>query len=282
MKKQVRSSICIILLISSCSIYTIFEPDYWPERGSENVITAFSFLMANNGHSSLSVDVTSTIHDNLIRLDVPQETVLTGLIATFNATGQSVYISSEEQTSGITPHDFSSDVKYTVTALNGETRDYTVRVYTTVDRSHLDGMIAGGGDVTRLDTSKITDMNDLFFGRTDFNQDISNWDVSSVTTMNNMFRGARSFNHDIGNWDVSNVTNMGYMFYLANSFNQDIGDWNVGKVSVMNYMFWGATLFDQNLKPWAEHVTETGVNVSGFSTGDCPLTPAHHPYESWD
>lgn len=44
-------------------------------------------------------------------------------------------------------------------------------------------------------TSGITDMIQLFYDKSDFNQDISSWDVSSVTDMGGMFDGASSFNH---------------------------------------------------------------------------------------
>ena len=55
---------------------------------------------------------------------------------------------------------------------------------------------------------------------------ISTWDVSQITDMDSLFAGNREFNDDISAWDVSNVTNMFYMFAQAEAFNQSIGKWN--------------------------------------------------------
>ena len=62
---------------------------------------------------------------------------------------------------------------------------------------------------------------------------ISTWDTGGVTDMSELFFGASSFNDDIGDWAVDSVTSMDYMFCDASAFNQDIGDWAVDSVTSM-------------------------------------------------
>ena len=89
-----------------------------------------------------------------------------------------------------------------------------------------------------IDTSKITDMSALFMEskRSDFSG-IESWDVSNVKNMEKMFYGAKEFNQDISSWDVSNVENMRSMFSEAEKFNQNIGSWDVSNVKSMRGMF---------------------------------------------
>ena len=131
--------------------------------------------------------------------------------------------------------------------------------YTVVDREMLEQMILNDEDVTKVCTTRITDMSLLIIysgNDVSFNQDIGNWDVSNVTDMSGMFDSAQSFNQPIGNWDVSNVTDMSYMFKFALSFNQDIGNWDVSNVTNMGYMFSSyqigdfTTSFNQDIGNW--------------------------------
>jgi len=136
--------------------------------------------------------------------------------------------------------------------------DYQITIQEKKKESHapitlakLKQMIKNGEDVTKVNTSKITDMSSLFGGSFNFNQDISHWDVSNVTNMEGMF-AMSDFNQDIGNWDVSNVTNMKDMFYLGN-FNKDISRWNVSKVVDMSGMFQSKDTphpFNQDISSW--------------------------------
>ena len=131
-------------------------------------------------------------------------------------------------------------------------------IYTVVDEAMLRAMIANEENVTRIATTKVTNMeNMLSLGFDDngniitnnFNQPIGNWDTSNVTNMLYMFNGAIAFNQPIGSWDVSSVTNMNYMFQES-SFNQDISTWDVSNVTDMEGMFLKASSFNQPIGNW--------------------------------
>jgi surface protein len=112
------------------------------------------------------------------------------------------------------------------------------------------------GDISTWDVSKVTNMNALFSGRKDFNENISNWNVSNVTKMDCMFWYAESFNQDLITkrldkneraWDVSNVTSMYGMFRRAASFNGNISNWNTSNVTRMDSMFYEASSFNRDI-----------------------------------
>lgn len=91
------------------------------KTSSAKEITAFSFM-------NLTPAVVGTINGANIELIVPEDTVVSALIATFTSTGASVQVNGIEQESGITANDFTSPVTYTVTAQDGSTQTYTVTV----------------------------------------------------------------------------------------------------------------------------------------------------------
>ena len=160
--------------------------------------------------------------------------------------------------------------------------------YKIVDVAYLRRAIANGDDVTHFVTSKVKNMNRLFYNDYNFNQDISRWDVSNVIDMSGMFYDASLFNYDISvwdvskvtsmsgmfystslnedisTWDVSNVTNMSSMFYAA-SFNQDISTWDVGNVKYMSHMFRSNSYFNQDLTTWNVNNVEQCYDFSLFA-----------------
>lgn len=97
-----------------------------------------------------------------------------------------------------------------------------------------------------IDVSRVTYMDDLFWGEKEFNGDISEWDVSNVTSMNNMFRFAERFNCDISKWDVSKVEGMEAMFYDAKAFDQDLSKWDVSKVHRKRLVFTKCTNMEKH------------------------------------
>ena len=126
------------------------------------------------------------------------------------------------------------------------------------------------------DTSNVTDMSEMFYGATSFNQPIGDWDTSKVTDMSKMFAEAISFNQPIGNWDTSKVTSMGGMFRDAYSFNQPIGNWNTSNVIDMEEMFSWATSFNQPICKWntsnVEYMRKMFVMAKSFN----------QPIGNWD
>ena len=64
------------------------------------------------------------------------------------------------------------------------------------------------------------------------------WDVSLVTNMEDLFKEKSDFNQDISRWNTASVTSMRQMFERADAFTaSDLADWNVGKVTDMHGMF---------------------------------------------
>jgi surface protein len=158
--------------------------------------------------------------------------------------------------------------------INGETKTFIKR-----SREQLDELIFNDDQDPQIAltcTSGITDMQEMFFAASSFNQDLNNWDVSQVTNMGLMFSGAESFDQPLNNWDVSQVTGMNFMFGFATSFNQPLDNWDVSQVTDMYAMFGNATSFNQPLDNWdVSQVTGMKFMFEGAKTFNQPL-------DDWD
>jgi hypothetical protein len=129
------------------------------------------------------------------------------------------------------------------------------------------------GSIAAWDTSRVEDMQDLFFRNSAFNRPLASWTVSSVAN----FRGTFSespFNQPLDNWDVSQATSMYGMFRANTVFNQPLPSWNVFKVVFMQFMFLDSSSFNQNLSNWC---VGSVINYDQFAGGSNRLSASLWP-----
>ena len=155
----------------------------------------------------------------------------------------------------------------------GDTGVINGKTYEIVDQKKLEEMacsMEGGGnpcgDFSKVVTSRITSLNNIFAQRSEFNQDISHWDVSNVTDMAGLFYANAKFNQDLSYWDVSKVTTMDAMFSYCSVYNNNISKWNTSNVTIMQLMFEQAKVFSQDLSSWC--VEKIKSEPSTFTTND--------------
>lgn len=116
-------------------------------------------------------------------------------------------------------------------------------------------------DLSEIDTSLITDMNNLFNMNNPFNlfnlstrenyHGIENWDVSHVKNMESMFENCY-VDVNLSKWDVSACENMREMFKNSGYEEAYIHGWDVSHVKNMESMFEGCEFFHggPNLTSW--------------------------------
>lgn len=112
-----------------------------------------------------------------------------------------------------------------------------------------------GVDLSSLDTSKVTDMSEMFTDTEIDSLNISNFNTSRVTNMSDMFRSSRKLTQlNVANFDTSIVTNMKGMFSdMWEITSLDLSSFNTSNVTDMSDMF----LNDKKL---------TDLNLSSFNT----------------
>jgi surface protein len=146
---------------------------------------------------------------------------------------------------------------------------------TTLEQCFRDCSIMNSPNLIGWDISNVTNLNELFYQATLFNQPIGVWNTSNVTVMSNVFLGS-AFNQPIGSWDTSKVTIMQAMFYQT-PFNQDIGSWDLSNITNMSVMFYQATAFNNggsnSIQNWSAPLCTTFLNMfQGALSFNQPLT----------
>ena len=111
-------------------------------------------------------------------------------------------------------------------------------------------------DLSNFDTSKVTNMETMFYGLSSLTTlDLSNFNTSQVTSMVDMFSGMRKLiTLDLSNFDTSKVTNMETMFYgLSSLTTLNLSKFDTSKVTNMERMF-------------SDMSNLTTLNLSSFNT----------------
>ena len=122
--------------------------------------------------------------------------------------------------------------------------------------------LAGVWGLSKLDTSKVTDMSEMFRGCSGLASiDLSAFDSKSVTNMSRMFSdcvGLRLLNltmYSSSRFTTAAVTDMSFMFNNCSSLaSLDLSQWDTTKVTSFNNMFHGCNLASVRLTGymWSE------------------------------
>ena len=146
----------------------------------------------------------------------------------------------------------------------GEEYEINGVTYTVVDKAMLGEWIAFNRDVSKVVTTFITNMDDLFGGGETvideangiyeyehapraFDHNIASWDVSNVTSMVRIFAGmatVRDDTHDLTSWDVSKVTNMKGLLKNTSFLGSNFFGWDTSNVTDMSELLMNSTAFD--------------------------------------
>ena len=111
-------------------------------------------------------------------------------------------------------------------------------------------------NLSRFDTSKVWNMGSMFSGMINLTTlNLSNFDTSKVTNMSFMFDSMRGLtNLNLSNFDTSNVTDMCFMFSSVSKLtNLNLSSFGTSKVTNMGSMFSGMSSL-------------TNLNLSSFDT----------------
>ena len=117
-----------------------------------------------------------------------------------------------------------------------------------------------------VDTSKVINMNTMFFQTKSVDNDITKFNTKNVISMNRTFAlcDGLDFRNNEPRWDVSKVTDMEMMFYKTPARGSVGKDWDTSKVTNMKEMFYGAYLIFPEVEKWdVSKVTDTSGMFSG-------------------
>ncbi|EOD5840790.1 BspA family leucine-rich repeat surface protein [Listeria monocytogenes] len=139
--------------------------------------------------------------------------------------------------------------------------------------------IAPNLDVSKLDTSEVTDMSNMFRESAATSLDLSGFDTSKVMRTSVMFYRSAATSLDLSNWNTSNLVYMQSMFRESAATSLDLSDFDTSNVVSMQTVFLGASTTSLDLSGWdTSNVTDmshmfqnssvTSLDLSNFDTSN--------------
>ena len=125
--------------------------------------------------------------------------------------------------------------------------------------------------LSKLDTSKATDMSGMFDGCGSLTSlDLSSFDTANVTYMSGMFQACSSLTSlDLSNFDTANVTDMAYMFSECSGLTSlDLSNFDTANVTDMSSMFYECNKLNNVTFP---NDANSKANLQK-ALGDCGIT----------
>ena len=123
-----------------------------------------------------------------------------------------------------------------------ETEDGEIQPTTTKGWFSGCSKLAGVEGLSKLDTSKVTDMGYMFSNCWRLTSlQLSGFDTSSVTDMSFMFQGCSGLGSlQLSSFNTTNVTDMGFMFWDCRDLTSlNVSKFDTSSVTNMGSMFWG-------------------------------------------
>ena len=269
---------CYVLFLS-CT--TENEEEFVTVREPEAIQTATNFTLTVNSGLGGTVSASSGTYESGAQVTITATPNIgfsfVGWSGTVSGFNNSITIVISENTTIIATFepiiyldDNGVSIKAKPEAVVGLT-EFDGKTYEIVSETKLREMVNNGEDLSRVITSKVNNMDDLFY-RKEVVGDISHWDVSNVLYMRQMFLNS-SFNGDISNWDVSSLLYADNMF-AGSEFNSDISAWNTSNLIIAGAMFYNSS-FNQDISSWdVSSVTNMRLMLA--------RTPFNHSLNNWD
>ena len=128
-------------------------------------------------------------------------------------------------------------------------------------------------NLSNFDTSKVTDMHDMFFSMVHLTTlNLSNFDTSNVADMSGIFYDMPNLTMlNLSNFDTSKVTNMDHMFEnMSGLTTLNLSNFDTSKVTTMRYMF--SDMFNLTTLNLSNFNTSKVTNMSGMFSNAANLT----------